>query len=48
MPLRNTNKRRKRTVKEIFRRRERRCQRCGRQIKMGRYCYYCGRYLGLW
>jgi len=39
---------RKRTAKEIYKRRTMRCERCGRKIKAGRYCYYCGRFKGLW
>jgi len=27
---------------------EKRPERCGKKIKMGRYCYYCGKYKGLW
>lgn len=49
MALKDRNKKtRSRPAREIFKRSERRCQRCRRKIKMGRYCFYCGRYRGLW
>jgi ribosomal protein L32 len=33
---------------ELSKRKERKCESCGKKIKMGRYCYWCGRRKGLW